>query len=193
MVSGVGVTLLRLTDALQARGHEVRVYSATYALPEGVPDRPEVHRSPSVPFFLYPDVQWAFPRLREVVEDLEALPAGRRPRGHRVLARHRGRQGGATARASRSSPPPTPTTTSMPPATACPGRCGRVALPPLVLRAGPPGALPFADLRGGGPSPRRDPHGHLEPWRRSRRLFGILVPERSLSRQVRRRALTTCW
>src|SRR5262245_30755585 len=69
MVSGVGVTLLRLTEALQARGHQVRVYSATYALPpEG--DRPEVHRSPSVPFFLYPDVQWAFPRLRDVVEDL---------------------------------------------------------------------------------------------------------------------------
>src|SRR6185503_3649053 len=73
MVSGVGVTLLRLTDALQARGHAVRVYSATYALPDGVPDRPEVHRSPSVPFFLYPDVQWGFPRLREVVDDLAAF------------------------------------------------------------------------------------------------------------------------
>ena len=69
MVSGVGVTLLRLTEALQARDHQVRVYSATYPLPpEG--DRSEVHRSPSVPFFLYPDVQWAFPRLRDVVEDL---------------------------------------------------------------------------------------------------------------------------
>jgi len=73
MVSGVGVTLLRLTEALQARGHEVRVYSATYALPPGASERPEVHRSPSVPFFLYPDVQWAFPRLREVVEDLAAF------------------------------------------------------------------------------------------------------------------------
>jgi glycosyltransferase involved in cell wall biosynthesis len=70
MVSGVGVTLLRLADALQARGHVVRVYSATYALPPGTSDRPEVHRSPSVPFFLYPDVQWAFPRLKEVAEDL---------------------------------------------------------------------------------------------------------------------------
>jgi glycosyltransferase involved in cell wall biosynthesis len=69
MVSGVGVTLLRLTEALEARGHRVRVYSATYPLPpEG--DRPEVHRSPSVPLFLYPDVQWAFPRLRDVVDDL---------------------------------------------------------------------------------------------------------------------------
>jgi glycosyltransferase involved in cell wall biosynthesis len=70
MVSGVGVTLLRLTEALQARGHEVRVYSATYALAPGQSDRPEVHRSPSVPLFLYPDVQWAFPRMRDVVEDL---------------------------------------------------------------------------------------------------------------------------
>jgi glycosyltransferase involved in cell wall biosynthesis len=71
MVSGVGVTLLRLTEALEARGHQVRVYSATYALPAGAADRPEVHRSPSVPLFLYPDVQWAFPRLRDVVDDLE--------------------------------------------------------------------------------------------------------------------------
>jgi phosphatidylinositol alpha 1,6-mannosyltransferase len=73
MVSGVGVTLLRLTEALQARGHELRVYSAAYALPAGQPDRPEVHRSPSVPLFLYPDVQWAFPRMREVVDDLAAF------------------------------------------------------------------------------------------------------------------------
>jgi glycosyltransferase involved in cell wall biosynthesis len=70
MVSGVGVTLLRLTEALQHRGHEVRVYSATYPLPDGRPDRPEVHRSPSIPLFLYPDVQWAFPRLRDIVDDL---------------------------------------------------------------------------------------------------------------------------
>ncbi len=70
MVSGVGVTLLRLTKALEARGHQIRVYSASYALPKGQPDRPEVHRSPSIPLFLYPDVQWAFPRLRDVVEDV---------------------------------------------------------------------------------------------------------------------------
>jgi glycosyltransferase involved in cell wall biosynthesis len=70
MVSGVGVTLLRLTKALEARGHTVRVYSASYAIPKGQSDRPEVHRSPSIPLFLYPDVQWAFPRLREVSEDL---------------------------------------------------------------------------------------------------------------------------
>lgn len=73
MVSGVGVTLLRLADALQARGHTVRVYSATYPPPPGQADRPEVHRSPSVPFFLYPDVQWAFPRQRDIVDDLQAF------------------------------------------------------------------------------------------------------------------------
>jgi phosphatidylinositol alpha 1,6-mannosyltransferase len=71
MVSGVGVTLLRLTRALEQRGHAVRVYSASYALPEGQADRPEVHRSSSVPLFLYPDVQWAFPRQRDIVEDLD--------------------------------------------------------------------------------------------------------------------------
>ena len=69
MVSGVGVTLLRLTEALEQRGHQMRVYSASYALPPGQPDRAEVHRSPSVPLFLYPDVQWAFPRLRDVIDD----------------------------------------------------------------------------------------------------------------------------
>jgi glycosyltransferase involved in cell wall biosynthesis len=70
MVSGVGVTLDRLVEELTARGHAVRVYTATYALPAGQPDRPEAHRSPSVPLFLYPDVQWAFPRQREIVDDL---------------------------------------------------------------------------------------------------------------------------
>jgi phosphatidylinositol alpha 1,6-mannosyltransferase len=70
MVSGVGVTLLRLTDALESRGHQVRVYSATYPLPKGQPDRPEVRRSPSIPLFLYQDVQWAFPRLRDVADDV---------------------------------------------------------------------------------------------------------------------------
>ena len=69
MVSGVGVTLLRLTRALEERGHQVRVYTANYSLAKGQPDRPEVHRSPSVPLFLYPDVQWAFPRLRDILDD----------------------------------------------------------------------------------------------------------------------------
>jgi glycosyltransferase involved in cell wall biosynthesis len=70
MVSGVGVTLDRLVSALHARGHQVRVYSASYTLPAGSAERPEAHRSPSVPLFLYPDVQWAFPRQQELVEDL---------------------------------------------------------------------------------------------------------------------------
>jgi phosphatidylinositol alpha 1,6-mannosyltransferase len=70
MVSGVGVTLRNLTEALHARGHHVRVYTATYQAPDGTPVPAEVHQSPSVPLFLYPDVQWAFPRQRDVVEDL---------------------------------------------------------------------------------------------------------------------------
>ena len=70
MVSGVGVTLLRLTQALEERGHQVRVYTANYPLAKWQLDRPEVHRSPSVPLFLYPDVQWAFPRLRDIVDDV---------------------------------------------------------------------------------------------------------------------------
>ena len=70
MVSGVGVTLRNLTGALQARGHEVRVYTATYQSPDGAPTPAEVYQAPSVPLFLYPDVQWAFPRTRDLVADL---------------------------------------------------------------------------------------------------------------------------
>jgi glycosyltransferase involved in cell wall biosynthesis len=73
MVSGVGLTLRRLARGLEARGHAVRVYSATYPGPE--PALPELHSSPSVPLFLYPDVQWAFPRLARITGDL----AGFRP------------------------------------------------------------------------------------------------------------------
>lgn len=72
MVSGVGVTLRRLVDALTAKGHAVRVYTASYPLPPSG-DRPEVHRSTSLPFFLYPDVQWAFPRHRALVEDVASF------------------------------------------------------------------------------------------------------------------------
>ena len=185
MVSGVGVTLLRLTEALQARGHEVRVYSATYALPPGTPDRPKciarlAFRSSSTPTFSGPfrgsGTSWT----------TSSFPAGHRPRRHRVLARHRGRQGGPTAghpahrlgpyglrpvrRALRSHV----------------GAAGRVALPPLVLRPGAPGALPVEDLRGLGASPRGTAHGRLEPRRRS---GGVLTPapERGLSRGTRTR------
>ena len=70
MVSGVGVILPRLADALMERGHAVRVYSASYPLPAGAFERPEVHRSPSVPLFVYPDVQWALPRTRDIAADL---------------------------------------------------------------------------------------------------------------------------
>lgn len=73
MVSGVGVTLRNLTRALEARGHQVRVYTATYQAPDRSPIPPEVHQSPSIPLFLYPDVQWAFPRAKEVAADLAAF------------------------------------------------------------------------------------------------------------------------
>lgn len=73
MVSGVAVTLGRLADALGARNHAVRVYSATYPLPAGVADRPEVHRSASTPLFLSPNVQWAWPRFRPIADDLAAF------------------------------------------------------------------------------------------------------------------------
>ncbi len=73
MVSGVGITLTRLTDALRARGHDVRVYSAQYQLPSGLMDRPEVRRSAGVPVGLYPDVHWAFPRQSQIEADLAAF------------------------------------------------------------------------------------------------------------------------
>lgn len=73
MVSGVAVTLPRLVNALQSRGHSARVYTATYLHPAGATPRPEVHQSPSSPFFLYPDVQWAFPRPGEIAQDLRAF------------------------------------------------------------------------------------------------------------------------
>lgn len=70
MVSGVGVTLERMIGGLRARGHELRVYTANYPLPAGQGERSYVHRSPSVPLFLYPDVHWAFPNQRDIAEDL---------------------------------------------------------------------------------------------------------------------------
>lgn len=73
MVSGVGVTLHRLTDALLARGHAVRVYSPAYPLPPETKDRPEVFRVPGVPFFMYPDVQFALPRRGGILADARAF------------------------------------------------------------------------------------------------------------------------
>jgi glycosyltransferase involved in cell wall biosynthesis len=70
MVSGVALTLRRLVDAMHARGHHVRVYAPEYPLPPGAVERPEVHRSPGKPFFLAPDITWAFPRVPDLVADL---------------------------------------------------------------------------------------------------------------------------
>ena len=75
MVSGVATTLRRLVDAMHARGHQTRVYTASYELPEGMRDRDEVHRSPSKPFFISPQIQWAFPRPGEILADLSRFEA----------------------------------------------------------------------------------------------------------------------
>ena len=147
MVSGVGVTLLRLTEALEQRGHQVRVYSANYALPKGTPDRPEVHRSPSIPLFLYPDVQWAFPRLSDVWHDagqfkpdvvhvatefalgLAGLKVARQLRLPLIVSAHTDYDKYAPVWGRLGAP-------------------GRLALSPVVLRAGSQGALPLPDLPG---------------------------------------------
>lgn len=73
MVSGVSNTMIRTVDALQRRGHAARVYAPAYPLPAGVADRPEVHRSRGAPLFLDPAIQWATPRLGEILADLEAF------------------------------------------------------------------------------------------------------------------------
>lgn len=73
MISGVAQTLDRTVQALISRGHSVRVYSARYALPAGVTDRPEAHRSPARPFALSPEVEWARPRQAEITADLAAF------------------------------------------------------------------------------------------------------------------------
>ena len=71
MVSGVSLTLKRTADALRRRGHQIRVYSATYpALPGTGPD-PNLHTSRSQPFHLSPQVEWAAPDRAEVQGDLE--------------------------------------------------------------------------------------------------------------------------
>jgi phosphatidylinositol alpha 1,6-mannosyltransferase len=70
MVSGVALTLKRTADALRARGHQVRVYSATYsASPPAVSDA-DLHQSPSRPFHLSPQVQWARPNQPALTRDL---------------------------------------------------------------------------------------------------------------------------
>lgn len=73
MVSGVSLTLRRLVDALHARGHVTRVYSATYPMPEGMPDRPEVFRSPSKPLTVAPEIQDATVSQEVITGDLAAF------------------------------------------------------------------------------------------------------------------------
>lgn len=73
MVSGVALTLRRLADALSARGHGVRVYSADYPVPEGETERAEVHRSPGRQIFFCPDIRWAFTNRLEIARDMRAF------------------------------------------------------------------------------------------------------------------------
>ena len=163
MVSGVGVTLLRLTKALQQRGHVVRVYSASYALPPGQPDRPEVHRSPSVPLFLYPDVQWAFPRQRDIVEDLRAF----QPDVAHVATEFAVGLAGLKAARQLRLPVIASAHTDYDKYAARYGvewaRTAGVALSAVVLRPGLPGALSLSDVPAAPPEPRSDAYRHLEP------------------------------
>lgn len=70
MVSGVARTLHRTVEALERRGHHCRVYTATYGTPgPDLPD-PRVHQSPSRPFSLSPQVQWATPDRVAIATDL---------------------------------------------------------------------------------------------------------------------------
>ena len=56
--------------AAGARPRGPGVFGHATRSPTASPTGPRCTGRPSVPFFLYPDVQWAFPRLRDVVEDL---------------------------------------------------------------------------------------------------------------------------
>jgi glycosyltransferase involved in cell wall biosynthesis len=73
MVSGVSLVLQRLVGALQQRGHLVRVYAPSYALPHDASDRDHVFRVPSRRLFLYPDVQWGFPEREAIRADFAAF------------------------------------------------------------------------------------------------------------------------
>jgi glycosyltransferase involved in cell wall biosynthesis len=73
MVSGVSLVLQRLVGALQQRGHLVRVYAPSYALPPEATDREHVFRVPSRRLFLYPDVQWGFPEREAIRADFAAF------------------------------------------------------------------------------------------------------------------------
>lgn len=73
MVSGVSLVIQRLADTLEARGHTVRVFTPEYERPASQPDVPHVHRVPSRPLFLYPDVQWGFPDWPQLREQFAAF------------------------------------------------------------------------------------------------------------------------
>ena len=163
MVSGVGVTLLRLTDALQARGHQVRVYTATYAARTGAGGPA---RGPSLaqrsPLPLSRCAVGVSPAAR-CGRGPAPVPARRRPCRHRVLPRDRGLKAARQLRLPVIASAHTDYDQYAARYGVRLGAAGRLALSPLVLRPGAPGALSVADLRGARCKPRRHPHRALEP------------------------------
>jgi len=73
MISGVSMTLERTATALRRRGHAVRVYAPAYSLPAGTADHPGVHRSRARPLILDSAVQWAAPRMTDILADLRGF------------------------------------------------------------------------------------------------------------------------
>lgn len=73
MISGVSLTLHRTVASLARRGHAVRIYAPRYALPTGEPDQAWVHRSPARPLILDSAVQWAAPRMADILADLRSF------------------------------------------------------------------------------------------------------------------------
>ena len=183
MVSGVGVTLLRLTEALQRRGHQVRVYSATYPLPPGATG-PRSTARPASPSSCTPTssgpsrafgTSWRTssrfrPDVVHVATEFSLGIAGvkaARQLGIPIVASAHTDYDQYAVRYG--------VTWAL--------RAG-LALSPLVLRAGPPGALSQPDLRGAPAQPRGHPHRGLEPGRGPGRVPPAL-PQRGLPDAVR--------
>ena len=133
-----------------------------------------MHRSPSVPLFLYPDVQWAFPRMRDVVDDLARF----RPDVVHVATEFSlgiaGREGGAAARLPLVASAHTDYDQYAARYGVDLGAPRRLALSPLVLRPGAQGALPVPHLRAAPAQPRRHctPASGAGAWTRSGSIPG---------------------
>jgi len=82
MVSGVATTLRRLVDAMHARGHQTRVYTASYELPEGMRDRERcsIGVSPDPLDLCFAQIPEPFFQPLNVSLDAPAAPLVRAPR-----------------------------------------------------------------------------------------------------------------